>query len=368
MSKPITLPWPPATAVRTMPTMPPAGPDRMASLPWKRCASVRPPLLHEEQAHARHLLRHLLDIAAQDRRQVGVDHGGVAARHQLHQRAHLVRRADLREAHLARAMRAAACSCAGQRQPCMKHDGHARRPASCAPAALSQPPHLVQRPDHVAVRADALVGLDHHAFVQQLGQHDVAVEQPRPVLVGDAQRVAEAARGDQQRAVALALEQRIGGHRGAHLHAVHLLGRDRLHPAPGRAGGGCPRPRRRGTAPGSRSAAWRVQRAVGRAADHVGEGAATVDPELPALGAACNAAWKRTRKPQLVVRAAAPSATRACAAAMKGASSDASASRTTRCGEAPATVRQRTGMRQLEAWPTSPGRRGKAVSSISTPR
>ena len=45
MSKPITLPWPAACAVRTMPTMPPAGPDRIASLPWKRCASARPPLL-----------------------------------------------------------------------------------------------------------------------------------------------------------------------------------------------------------------------------------------------------------------------------------------------------------------------------------
>ena len=36
------------------------------------------------------LARHAVDIAPQDRRQVGVDHGGVAARDQLHQRAHLV--------------------------------------------------------------------------------------------------------------------------------------------------------------------------------------------------------------------------------------------------------------------------------------
>ena len=51
---------PASRAVRTMPTMPPAGPDRIASLPWKRCASVRPPLrLHEVAAHARHLGRDL---------------------------------------------------------------------------------------------------------------------------------------------------------------------------------------------------------------------------------------------------------------------------------------------------------------------
>ena len=104
--------------------------------------------------------------------------------------------------------------------------------------------------------------------------------------------------------------------------------------------------------PGRRSAG-----SASRAEVHTGTGTA-----------ACSAAWKRTKKPQLVVRAAAPSATSACAAAMKGASSDTSASRTTRCGEAPATVRQRTGMRQLAAWPTSPGGRGNAVSSIRTPR
>ena len=44
MSNPITLSKPAASAVRAMPTMPPAGPDRMESLPRNRRASVRPPL------------------------------------------------------------------------------------------------------------------------------------------------------------------------------------------------------------------------------------------------------------------------------------------------------------------------------------
>jgi hypothetical protein len=39
----------------------------------------------------------------------------------------------------------------------------------------------------------------------------VALEELRPCLIGDAQRIAKAARDDEQRAVALALEQRIGG-------------------------------------------------------------------------------------------------------------------------------------------------------------
>ncbi len=44
MSKPITAPKPAAAAVRAMPTMPPAGPERMESLPRNRCASASPPL------------------------------------------------------------------------------------------------------------------------------------------------------------------------------------------------------------------------------------------------------------------------------------------------------------------------------------
>ena len=44
MSKPMILSNPARCAVRTTPTMPPAGPDRIESLPWNRRASVRPPL------------------------------------------------------------------------------------------------------------------------------------------------------------------------------------------------------------------------------------------------------------------------------------------------------------------------------------
>ena len=61
--------------------------------------------LHEEQLDARHLRGHLLHIAAQDRRQVGIDHRGVAAADEFHHRAGLVAGADLREAGLARQAR-----------------------------------------------------------------------------------------------------------------------------------------------------------------------------------------------------------------------------------------------------------------------
>ena len=44
MSKPITRSKPAAAEVRAMPTMPPAGPDRIESLPRNVPASARPPL------------------------------------------------------------------------------------------------------------------------------------------------------------------------------------------------------------------------------------------------------------------------------------------------------------------------------------
>ena len=47
------------------------------------------------------LLRHPADIPRQDRRQVGIDDGGVAAPDQLHQRRHLMAHRDLRKAGIA---------------------------------------------------------------------------------------------------------------------------------------------------------------------------------------------------------------------------------------------------------------------------
>ena len=43
MSKPMTRSKPALAAVRAIATTPPAGPERIASLPWKQSASVSPP-------------------------------------------------------------------------------------------------------------------------------------------------------------------------------------------------------------------------------------------------------------------------------------------------------------------------------------
>ena len=45
MSKPMTRLAPDISAVLAIPTIPPAGPDSVASLPWKRAPSISPPEL-----------------------------------------------------------------------------------------------------------------------------------------------------------------------------------------------------------------------------------------------------------------------------------------------------------------------------------
>jgi len=140
----------------------------------------------------------------------------------------------------------------------------------------------VQGPLQLTVGADALARFD-DALVEQLGQLDMLIEEARPRLVGDAQRIAIALGDDQHGGLALALQQRIGGHRGAHLHAFHLGRRNGL------------------MRPQAEQAAYAlhrgiavllgvlgqqlegVQPAIRRAPHQIGESATAVDPELPAL-------------------------------------------------------------------------------------
>ena len=90
-------------------------------------------------------------------------------------------------------------------------------------------------------------------------------------------------RDHQQRPLALALEQRVGGDRGAHADIADAPAGIGAPGGEARAGRGCPAPRRRDRPPGSRRAACaRAALPCGIAADHVGEGAAAIDPEVPA--------------------------------------------------------------------------------------
>src|SRR6266851_3314738 len=150
----------------------------------------------------------------------------------------------------------------------------------------------MQRHHDFALRAHSFFDFENPG-IEHLRQHDVPVEEPRAVLVGDAQRIAEAARDEQDGALAFALEQRVGGDGGAHLYRVDPARRDRLtfiqvedlaDPGEGRIA----------VAPGIFGQQLvGGDRAVRPAGNDVGEGPAAVDPELPAAGIAWRSHYNR---------------------------------------------------------------------------
>ena len=237
--------------------------------------------LHEHQPHAFQFGGDLLDVAPQYRRKVGVDHGGVAAADQLHHRAHLVRHRHLAVADGARHRRHLFLVLL---VAIAVHADDGDRAIACVIGRLQIAPRGFERErgQHFSMRADALFDFDDLA-VEQFGQDDVARKNLRPVLVGDPERVAKTAGDGEHRALALALQQRIGGDRGAHFHRFDLLARDR------RAGGDAEQMAdagERGVAVVFRIVRQQLVRddaAVGAARDHVGESAAAIDPELPAF-------------------------------------------------------------------------------------
>ena len=135
----------------------------------------------------------------------------------------------------------------------------------------------------LAFRRVALVDLD-DPLVEEFGQHDVAGEEVRAVLIADAKRVVEALGDEQHGTFSLAFEEGVGGHRGAHLHRLDGLGRDvgvDGHPQQ------VAHPLQGGVLVASgvlREQLVGDQRAVRLARHDVGESAATVDPELPLAG------------------------------------------------------------------------------------
>ena len=265
-----------------------AGQDGVLALEQLRVgeAAVR---LHEHQPHAlAELLRHPVDVAAEQRREVRVRHRGVAAADELHQRARPVAGGDLGKADGAGQL--------GQRELVLRvtvavheHDGDRPDPVRVRLAQRRFGSGRVERDQHFAVRRHPAVHL-RHALVEHLRKHDPQIEQVRPGLVADAERVAEAPVDHQQRAVALALEKRVGGDGGAHLDGVDA--------GDGIAGGDAQKVA--DALDGGVAVVLRVvgeelaghESAVGTAGYHVGEGPTTVDPELPASRCAVHRALR----------------------------------------------------------------------------
>ena len=245
----------------------------------ERGVGEAPARLHEHEPGAAELRRHLIDIAAQKGREVGIDHRRVAAAHELHQRARLVARRYLGEADFARE--------GGRRllmggEAVAVHEDDRHGADAVVESRLEQGPRRrrIQCAEHRAVRHDPLVRLD-HPLVEHRGQHDLTVEEVGPRLVADAQRIGEARGRDEQRAIALALQQGVGRDRRPHLDDIDLGAGDRrargdIHELANALDRGVPVMLRV-----LRQQLPRHQRAVGALPHDVGEGSAPVDPELP---------------------------------------------------------------------------------------
>ena len=251
--------------------------------------------LHEHEPRTVQLGGDAVHVAAQDGRHVGIDHRGVAAPDKLHQRAHLVRDRDLREPHLAGDL--------GHRDLVVVvavavHEDDGSGTDAVPMCFLEGGAHALEVgwAQLLAFRRVALVDLD-DPLIEQLGQHDVAGEELRAVLITDAQRVAEALGDEQHGALALALEKGVGGHRGSHFHRLDGRSRD--------VGvGGHPQqvahPLQGGVLVASgvlREQLVGEERAVGLARHDVRKGAAAVDPELPAAGRGRRSAHPRSSMP-----------------------------------------------------------------------
>ena len=255
-----------------------AGQDRVLALEEPRVgeAAVR---LHEHEPHAlAELVRHPVDVAAEQRREIRIRHRGVAAADELHQRARPVAGGDLVKADGAGQL--------GQRKLVLRmtvavheHDGDGPDPVRVRLAQGRFGSGRVERGQHLAVRRHPAIHL-RHALVEHFRERDPQIEQVRPGLVADAERVAEAPVDHQQGPIACALEERVGGDRGAHPDAVDA--------GDGRIGGGAEK--LADALNGGVPVVLRIvgkelagdERAVGAAGDDIGERAATVDPELPA--------------------------------------------------------------------------------------
>src|SRR5262249_51417044 len=86
-----------------------------------------------------------------------------------------------------------------------------------AASAAESSARTAARAGSLSTVPSALIHLD-HALVEHLRLDDVAGENFRPRLIADLEGIAKTLGDEQERALALALEQRIGRDRGAHLH------------------------------------------------------------------------------------------------------------------------------------------------------
>ena len=256
-----------------------AGQNRVLAL--KQLGVGQPAIgLHEHQAaFAAKRILHLVHIAAEDRRQISVHHGRIPAGDQLHQRRSLVGDADLAEPFLRRDGGDASLVVWVQ-ITVHEGDGDAVYSVSLGGAEGGAGAIFIQFGDDIPFGVQPLINLC-DPFIKQFRQGDLKVKELRPRLMADPEKIAKPLGDEEERAVPLPFQQRIGGDGGAHLHRFDGV---RRH------GVAISQPQHLTNAlHGGVLVAFRVlrkqlvrrQRPIRTLRHDVGEGAAAVDPELP---------------------------------------------------------------------------------------
>ena len=235
----------------------------------------------DRSAHAlcAEITRHLPNILPQDRREIRIDDGGIAAADQFDERRDLVAHRHLRKSDLARE-RSHALLMLGIAIGVHEHDRDRLDAVGASGRKLAAQRRQIRLALDGTVGVHAFVHFD-DALVEHLRFDDVACEDLRPRLVADLERVAKTLGGDEERALALALQQRIGRDRGAHLHATDQAWGNRLIRLDAEEVADA---LHRGIAIGLgivRKKLVRHEAPVRPAPDHVGKGATAVDPEIP---------------------------------------------------------------------------------------
>ena len=216
----------------------------------------------------------------EDGREIGVGHGGVAAGDQAEQGAGDMRKGDVGKTGL-RCEFAEALFEFWVFPGVDEGDGDGVYAAGVGVAQGLQGGGFVQGLDEGAVHRDA-AGDFSHLRVEHAGEFDVEVEQAGAGLVADAQQIREAVVDQQQCGRTFALQQRVGGDGGAHFDVFDEAWRD-----------GCAVGQAEECGDAGQSGvlvALRVFRqeffggdlAGGGARHDVREGAAAIDPEMPA--------------------------------------------------------------------------------------
>ena len=248
-------------------------------------AAVR---LHEHQSRIGQFSCDAINITPQYRRKISIDNRRIATRNDLHHRADFMRNRYLRETDFARETGNAPLVLG---KAISVHEDNRNCPETLIPRGFQGIAclDLVQRRHHFAMCTDALIDFG-YVGIEQFRQRDLAIKNTRAVLISDPQLIAKSTRDEERGGFALALKQRIGRHGRPHFHAVDLRNRYRC---------ACGNAKQMANAGECgilvllrivRKQLVREQRAVRRPGDDVGEGAAAVNPELPA-GICLDCGW-----------------------------------------------------------------------------